>query len=61
VVADKVCKTFGKGHDAYLFDSLSLSRYGESSVELSSVMILNPITGNNLGKAVGQGIKKSYE
>ena len=37
-----------------LFDSLSLSRYGESSGELSSVMILNPITGNNLEKAVGQ-------
>jgi hypothetical protein len=37
-----------------LFDSLSLSRYGESSGELSSVMILNPSTGNSLEKAVGQ-------
>jgi hypothetical protein len=44
-----------------LFDSLSLSRYGESSGELSSVMILNPITGNNLEKAVGQDTKTSYE
>jgi hypothetical protein len=37
-----------------LFDSLSLSRYGESSGELSSVMILIPSTGNSLEKAVGQ-------
>jgi hypothetical protein len=44
-----------------LFDSLSLSRYGESSGELSSVMILNPITGNSLEKAVGQDSKTSYE
>ncbi len=44
-----------------LFDSLSLSRYGKSSGELSSVMILNPITGNSLEKAVGQDIKASYE
>jgi hypothetical protein len=44
-----------------LFDSLSLSRYGESSGELSSVMILNPITGNSLEKAVGQDVKTSYE
>jgi hypothetical protein len=34
-----------------LFDSLSLSRYGESSGELSSVMILNPSTGNSLEKS----------
>ena len=44
-----------------LFDSLSLSRYGESSGELSSMMILNPITGNSLEKAVGQDTKTSYE
>ena len=44
-----------------LFDSLSLSRYGESSGGLSSVMILNPITGNSLEKAVGQDKKTSYE
>ena len=37
-----------------LFDSLSLSRYGESSGELSSVVILNPMTGNSLEKAISQ-------
>ena len=37
-----------------LFDSLSLSRYGESSGELSSVMILNPMTGNSLEKAMSR-------
>jgi len=44
-----------------LFDSLSLSRYVESSGELSSMMILNPITGNSLEKAVGQDTRISYE
>jgi hypothetical protein len=34
-----------------LFDSLSLSRYGKSSGELSSVMILNPMTGDSLEKS----------
>src|ERR1035437_832985 len=34
-----------------LFDSLPLSRHGESSVELSSVMILDPMFGNSLAKA----------
>jgi hypothetical protein len=34
-----------------LFDSLCLSRHGESSVELSSVMILDPMNGNSLVKA----------
>jgi hypothetical protein len=33
---------------------LSLSRYGESSVELSSVMILDPTTGDSLEKAVNR-------
>jgi hypothetical protein len=39
-----------------LLDSLSLSRHGESSSELSSVMILDPAFGNSLWKAkfVGQ-------
>jgi hypothetical protein len=41
----------------HLLDSLSLSRYGESSGELSSVMILNPMAGNSLGKAIGQDSK----
>jgi hypothetical protein len=44
-----------------LFDSLSVSRYGESSGELSSVMILNPMTGNSLEKAISQDRKTSYE
>jgi hypothetical protein len=35
----------------FLFDSLSFSRHGESSVELSSVMILDPMNGNSLAKA----------
>jgi hypothetical protein len=34
-----------------LLDSLSLSRHGESSSELSSVMILNPTFGISLWKA----------
>jgi len=42
---------------ASLFDSLSLSRYGKSSSELSSVMILNPKTGNSLEKTIGQDSK----
>jgi hypothetical protein len=33
-----------------LLDSLSLSRHGKSSGELSSVMILNPKFGNSLVK-----------
>ena len=33
-----------------LLDGLSLSRHGESSSELSSVMILNPAFGNSLWK-----------
>src|SRR4051812_36566146 len=40
-----------------LFDRLSLSRYGESSGELSSVMIFDPTTGNSLEKAIGQDTK----
>jgi hypothetical protein len=40
-----------------LFDSLSLSRYGKSSSELGSVMILNPISGNSLEKTIGQDSK----
>jgi hypothetical protein len=44
-----------------LFDSLSLSRYGKSSGELSSVMILNPMTGNSLEKAISQDSKTSHE
>jgi cold-inducible RNA-binding protein len=35
-----------------LFDNLSLSRHGESSVELGSVMILDPMVGNSLAKAL---------
>jgi hypothetical protein len=45
----------------HLLDSLSLSRYGESSGELSSVMILNPMAGNSLGKAIGQDSKHHNE
>ena len=41
-----------------LFDSLSLSRYGESSGELSSVMILSPMTGNSLEK---HGLSKAKD
>jgi len=44
-----------------LFDSLSISRYGESSGELSSVMILSPMIGNSLEKAIGQDSKTSHE
>ena len=33
-----------------LLDSLSLSRHGESSGELGSVMILDPMVGNSLAK-----------
>jgi hypothetical protein len=44
-----------------LFDSLSVSRYGKSSGELSSVMILNPMTGNSLEKAISQDSKTSHE
>ena len=40
-----------------LFDSLFLSRHGESSVELSSVMILNPMVGNSPPKAVSGTVK----
>jgi cold-inducible RNA-binding protein len=44
-----------------LHDSLSLSRHGESSVELSSVMILDPMFGNSLAKApVSLGQKTSH-
>jgi hypothetical protein len=38
-------------HRPRLIDSLSLSGHGESSVELGSVMILDPMTGNSLQKA----------
>jgi hypothetical protein len=44
-----------------LFDSLSLSRYGESSGELSSVTILNPMTGNSLEKAISRYSMTSHE
>jgi len=37
-----------------LFDSLSISRYGESSSELSSVMIFNPTIGGSLESAVSR-------
>jgi hypothetical protein len=37
---------------APLFDSLLFSRHGESSVELSSVMIRDPMIGNSLAKAM---------
>ena len=50
----KVANAPGRGIIPHLLDSLSLSRYGESSGELSSVMILSPMTGNSLGKAIGQ-------
>jgi hypothetical protein len=33
---------------------LSLSRYGESSGEFDSMMILNPVIGNDLKKALDQ-------
>jgi hypothetical protein len=41
-----------KNSDAHarLLDYLSLSRHGKSSSELGSVMILDPIVGNSLGK-----------
>jgi len=44
-----------------LFDSLSLSRHGKSSGELSSVMILNPMTGSSLEKAMSRYSKTSHE
>jgi hypothetical protein len=44
---------------ARLFDRLSLSRHGKSSGELSSVMILNPMTGNSLEKANSQDSRKT--
>lgn len=40
-----------------LFDSLSISRYGESSGELSSVMILDPTTGNSLEKQLVRTVR----
>ena len=48
IVADISCFPQEMGDTWGLFDSLSLSRYGKSSGELSSVMILDPITGNSL-------------
>jgi len=51
------CDFAGNGQTTLvLLDSLSLSRHGESSGELSSVMILNPGFGNSLWKVrlVGQ-------
>jgi hypothetical protein len=42
-----------------LFDSLSISRYGKSSSELGSVMILNPITGDSLERAMSRDSKTS--
>jgi hypothetical protein len=56
-----VAKAPGTVMMRYLLDSLSLSRYGESSGELSSVMILNPTAGNSLGKAIGQDSKHHNE
>jgi hypothetical protein len=45
-----------------LLDSLSLSRHGESSSELDSVMILDPMFGNSLWKSTGlSDSKTSYE
>jgi hypothetical protein len=45
-----------------LLDSLSLSRHGESSSELVSVMILNPAFGNSLWKAtVRRTVLTSHE
>jgi hypothetical protein len=38
----------------HLFDSLLLSRYGESSSEFDSMMILDPIVGDSLEKAKRQ-------
>ena len=40
-----------------LFDSLSLSRYGESSGEPGSVMILNPNNGSSLEKQLVRTVK----
>ena len=40
-----------------LLDSLSISRYGESSSELSSVMIIDPIIGNSLEKQLVGTVK----
>jgi hypothetical protein len=39
-----------RGYVSGLFDSLLISRYGESSGEPRSVMILNPAFGNILEK-----------
>ena len=51
IVADSCCRSAGTCHiNASLLDSLSISRYGESSGELGSVMILNPTFGNSLEK-----------
>jgi hypothetical protein len=36
---------------AHLFDSFLISRYGKSSGERRSMMILNPTIGNSLEKA----------
>jgi hypothetical protein len=52
IIADS-CRYSGEIRDAWrvLLDSLSLSRHGESSSELVSVMILDPVFGNSLWKA----------
>jgi hypothetical protein len=51
-IVENSCCYFGRISDdgRVLLDSLSLSRHGESSSELSSVMILNPAFGNSLWK-----------
>ena len=51
-IVENSCCYFGRIGEAgrVLLDSLSLSRHGESSGELSSVMILNPTFGNSLWK-----------
>jgi RNA recognition motif-containing protein len=52
IIADS-CRYSCEIRDAWrvLLDSLSLSRHGESSSELVSVMILDPVFGNSLWKA----------
>jgi hypothetical protein len=48
IMSNKPCSLGGKCHANCLFDCLSFSRNGESSDELSSVMIINPMIGTTL-------------
>jgi hypothetical protein len=62
IVTDLSCYSLGAADTgSRLFDRLLLSRYGESSSEPGSVMILNPMTGNSLEKEMSRHSITSHE